>query len=342
VNSNLPIFIVKRAINAVITLLVIITIIFLLIHLIAPSATALAKIYAPPKASRALINQIIIKYNLNAPLYVQVFSYISNVFHGNLGYDPVAGAPEITLIGEYLPITLELVIPATILAVILGLLSGVFAASKKNKPGDYAVKGIYLLTWASPPFLVATFLQLVVGYDLGLLPAIGMVNPTLVPPKNVAFFPLLNALIAGDFTYFISLIHHMILPIIALALISFGIITRITRSSMINAIDSDYFKLSLMKGMTRNRALYGVALRNASLPLVTLIALLFGFSVAGAVIIEDIFQYHGMGYFIVQAIYNTDYIAILDTTLIIAISIIIANLVADILYGVLDPRVRVE
>ena len=169
-----------------------------------------------------------------------------------------------------------------------------------------------------------------------------MANSALIPPPNVAAFPLLNAIIAGDLPYFISLIHHMILPVMAIALLSFGVVTRLTRSSMLDAIESDYFKLELMKGINRKSAVYGAALRNASIPIVTLLALNFGYAVAGAVVVEDIFDYHGMGWFIVQAIYSTDYIAILGTTIIIAISIIIANLTADILYGVIDPRVRVK
>lgn len=341
-NSNLPIFLVKRAINAIITLIVIIAIIFVLIHIIAPTPQALARIYLPPKYTPTELNDTIKEYHLSSPVYIQIFSYIGSIFEGKWGYDPHYGAPELTLIGQFLPITLELVIPATIIAVLLGLFSGVFAASRKNKAGDYTVKGVYLLTWSSPPFLVATFLQLFIAYDLHLLPAHGLANPLLTPPKDVAGFPLLNALIAGDFQYFVSVLYHMVLPVIALAVISFGIVTRITRASMLNAIDSDYYRLSLMKGMSKRSANYKVALRNASIPLITLIALLFGLSVAGAVIIEDIFSYHGMGYFIVTAISNTDYIAILDTTLIVAISVIVANLIADILYGVIDPRVRLE
>jgi ABC-type dipeptide/oligopeptide/nickel transport system permease component len=111
---------------------------------------------------------------------------------------------------------------------------------------------------------------------------------------------------------------------------------------MLDSMESEYFKLGLMKGISRKRAVYTVALRNASIPIVTLLALSFGYAVAGAVVVEDIFDYHGMGWFIVFAITNLDYIAILGTTIIIAISIIIANLIADILYGILDPRVRLE
>jgi ABC-type dipeptide/oligopeptide/nickel transport system permease component len=342
VNSNLIIYIVRRAIYAVITLLLIITIVYLLIHIIAPNPLSLAKVYAGPKATRAQLNAIILEYHLNAPLYTQIVTYISNIFHGNLGYDPVYHEPELTLISTFLPITLEVVIPALIFSMLLGLITGAFGASHRRKIGDQAVKGVYLVTWASPSFLVAIVLQLILAYDLNLLPSTGMVNPVLTAPPDVAFFPLLNSLIAGDFGYFASLIQHMILPVIAIGLLSFGVVTRLTRASMLDSMESDYFKLGLMKGISRKTAVYRIALRNASIPIVTLLALSFGYAVAGAVVVEDVFDYHGMGWFIVQAIYSLDYIAILSTTVIIAISIILANLIADILYGVLDPRVRVQ
>ncbi|BCU67110.1 peptide ABC transporter permease [Sulfolobales archaeon HS-7] len=342
-SANIGIFIIRRIINAIITLILLIVILFILIHIIAPSPLALARIYAAnPHAPYSELDQIIKEYGLNKPLYVQIINYIINVLHGNLGFDPIYKVPEISLIGQYLPITLELVIPATILAVVIGLLSGAVAASNRNKPLDYFVKGVYLVTWASPPFLVATALLIFFAFDLHLLPSNGVVNPTLTAPPKYTPFPVLNSIVAGDWTYFASLVHHMVLPVLSLSLVSFGIVTRLTRASMLDYMDTDFARLSLMKGLSRRRVIYGVVLRNASIPLITLIALLFGYSVAGAVVIEDIYHYFGMGYFITQAIFNLDYIAILDTTLIIGISIIAANLIADILYGVVDPRVRLE
>jgi peptide/nickel transport system permease protein len=312
-----------------------------MIHIIAPNPLALARLYTGPHATYTELEQVAKQYGLDQPLYIQIINYIINVLHGNLGIDPTYKVPVVTLIGKYLPRTLELVIPATILSVVIGLFTGAIAASNRNKPLDYLVRGVYLVTWASPPFLIAVILQLVIAYYLRLLPPTGTVNPVLTPPKPITPFPLLNAMLAGDWPYFSSLVHHMVLPVIAIALVSFGIVTRIARASMLDYMESDFAKLSLMKGLSRRKVVYGVVLRNASIPLVTLIALLFGYSVAGAVVIEDIFQYHGMGYFITQAIESLDYTSILGTTVIVGIAIIIANLVADILYGVLDPRVRI-
>ncbi|MCI2414141.1 MAG: ABC transporter permease [Candidatus Aramenus sp.] len=338
---NIIFFIIRRVANALITLLLLIVLVFVIIHLIAPSPLALARLYTGPHATTSELETVAKEYGLDQPLYVQIVNYILNVLHGNLGLDPFYKVPVTTLIGKYLPRTLELVIPATILSVVIGLVTGAIAASNRNKPTDYFVRGVYLVTWASPPFFVATVLQLVVAYYLGLLPPTGTVNPLLPVPKDITPFPILNAMFTGDWSYFWSLVHHMVLPTISIALVSFGIVTRIARASMLDYMDSDFARLSLMKGLSRRKVVYGVVLRNASIPIVTLVALLFGYSVAGAVVIEDVYDYHGMGYFITQAIENLDYTSVLGTTIVVGISIIIANLVADILYGILDPRVRV-
>ena len=334
-------FIIRRAIYAVVTLLILIVFIFVLIHVIAPNPLTLARLYAGnPHATLAQLKGIIVKYGLDAPIYVQVLDYTKNILTGNFGYDPLHDEPVITLIGKYLPRTLEFVLPGIILSVVIGLFTGAYAASKRRKAADYVVKGFYLSTWSMPTFLLAAVLQLYIAYDLKLLPPIGMVNPVLAAPPDIFAFPILNAIWAHDWVYLTSLIHHLILPMLSVALLSFGLITRLTRSTMLDVMETDYFRLTMMKGISRNKAIYGVALRNASIPLVTYIVLAFAYSMAGAVVIEDIFSYHGIGYYIYQAVFNLDYIGILGTTVIIAIAVIVANLVADILYGVLDPRVR--
>ncbi|CAC11408.1 dipeptide transport system permease protein (DPPB) related protein [Thermoplasma acidophilum] len=336
-------FIIRRAIYAIFTLLILIVFIFTLIHIIAPNPLALARLYAGnPHASQSELIGIEKKYGLNLPIYDQVINYIKDVFIGNLGYDYLHDQPVLKLIGEYLPITLEFVLTGIVLSVIIGLFTGAYAAARRRKPADYTIKGLYLATWSMPTFLLAAVLQLYIAYDLKLLPATGMVNPTLKPPPNVLAFPLLNAIYAHDWVYASSVIHHMILPTLSVALLSFGVITRLTRSTMLDIMDMDYFRLTIMKGIPRRKAVYGVALRNAAIPLVTYIVLAFAYAMGGAVVIEDIFSYHGMGYYIVQAVYNLDYPGILGTTIIIAIAVIVANLVADVLYGILDPRVRLE
>ena len=341
--QNVLFFLIRRALNAFVTVLFLIVLVFTLEHIIAPTPLALARIFAgTPRATVSELQAIIQEYNLNAPLPVQFFDYLWNLFHGNLGLDTLYKTPESGVIAEFLPVTLELVFVGTALAIVLGIFTGTIAASRQRTAADRAIKVIYLLTWASPSFIVAFLLQLVIAYNLGLLPSGGLADPSLTPPAVVTGFPLADALLASNFAYFWSVVQHMVLPVLALAVTTFGIATRIMRSSMIEALDKDYARLSYMKGFSKRQVVYKTAFRNAIGPIITLSALFFGTATGGAVIVEDIFQYHGIGFFTVQAIFNLDNVAILAITVIIGISVIIANLVADILYGVADPRIRLE
>ncbi|ARM75432.1 ABC transporter permease [Acidianus manzaensis] len=336
-------FAIRRAINGIITLLLLILFVFILIHVAAPNPAALARIYAGnPHAPPSEINEIIVKYGLNKPLYVQFITYIIDIFTGHWGLDPIYKVPESSLLFHFLPISLQIVIPGDILAAVLGILSGAIAASNRAKMKDKTIKVLYLTTWSSPPFLVAFILQLVIAYYLGLLPATGTVNTLLASPPSYTPFPILNALLAGDWAYFVSAVRHAVLPTLSIAVITFGLFTRITRASMLDSMESDFTKLSLAKGLPRSYVVYRVALRNSLIPVITLVALFFGYSVAGAVIVEDIYHYFGIGYFTVQAIEDFDYPAILDFTIIVGIAVIIANFIADILYAYLDPRVKLE
>jgi peptide/nickel transport system permease protein len=335
-------FAIKRAINGIITLFLLVLFVFILIHSAAPNPAALARIYAGnPHAPPSEIQQIIKEYGLNEPIYIQFINYMSDIIRGNWGLDPIYKVPEISLLPGFLAISLQIVIPGDILAAVLGILTGAIAAANRGKGKDKGIKATYVLTWASPPFLVAFLLQLIIAYYLGLLPATGTVNILLPPPHAYTPFPIINALLSGDWSYFISAVRHAILPSISIALITFGLFTRVTRASMLDSMESEYTKLAFAKGLSRNYVVYRIALRNSLIPVMTLIALFFGYSVAGAVVVEDIFDYHGIGWFVTQAIESLDYIAVLDFTIIIGIAVIIANFIADVLYGLLDPRVKI-
>ena len=331
----------RRTLNALVTLLFLILFIFVLVHVLAPTPLALARLYAPnPHVPPSDLQVIIKQYDLDAPLWVQFYNYVVDLLHGNLGLDILYKVSEVYLVAKFLPITLELVLTGLVIAVVLGIFTGAIAAV--NRPGalDNGIRILYIATWSSPPFLVAFIVQLFVAYELGLLPSTGMIDPGLAAPPAITGFLLVDSLLSGDLTYFMSALHHLILPAFVIAVVSFGVVTRIMRSSMIEALDKDYVRLDYMKGYSKRQAAYGTAFRNAIIPIITLCALFFGTSTAGAVIVEDIFDYHGMGYFTVQAIYGLDYVGILAVTLVVGISVIIANFVADVLYGLADPRIR--
>jgi peptide/nickel transport system permease protein len=339
--SNFGFFVVRRAINAFVTVILLLALVFALLHILVPSPQAMARIIVGnPHATPGIIASVIKANDLTAPVWVQFYHYLVNVFHGNFGTDTMYHVPELVELKTYLPITLELVVVGQIIGVLIGLYTGAIAASNRNRPADYGMKALYLTTWSAPIFLVGFCMQLVVAYWLNLLPATGVVDPVLHPPPSVTNMPVVDGLIAGNWPYFWSSLQHLILPAFAIAVIGFGLVTRLERASMIDALDRDYVKLAYMKGLSKRTVVWGTAFRNALIPIITLVALLFAGSVGGAVIIEDVFAYHGMGFFSVQAIFNDDYTAILAFTTIVGISVIAANFVADLLYAAADPRVR--
>ena len=342
VGKDFAIFVIRRAINAVITLLLLIALMFIIVHVIYPTPLSLARLYAGPHPTYAQLLAIVKKYDLNAPLYVQFYNYLVDVFTGNLGFDPIYKEPVAQIIMYYLPITLTYIIPATVITVLLGTYLGAVAAANRNKWLDYLIRAFYIFTWSSPPYFIAILLQLIFAYDLGLLPATGYVNELLPAPKPITGVPLIDALIEHDYAYAYSYFIHMILPMTAVVLYSFGIYTRMARNTMLDVLESDYVRLAYAKGLSRRVVVYGsYGLRNALIPLVTLMVLTFALAWTGAYVAEDVFDYHGMGYLVTSAITQVDPIMVYDITFFVAISVIIANFIADILYGILDPRVRI-
>jgi peptide/nickel transport system permease protein len=328
-------------VNAVVTIILMIAIIFIIVHLVAPTPEDLARLYTGRVGNNpSFLAQVAHRLGLDQPLYTQFYNYVVGVFQGNFGTDTFYGVPEIQVIERFLPITLEMVVVGSVLGVVIGIFTGAIAASNRNTATDYSIKAAYLITWAAPPFLAAILLQLVLAYYLNLLPTSGVADLSLAAPAAVTGLPMIDSILAQNWTYLYSYLQHLVLPAITIGLISFGVITRITRASMVDALDKDYVKLAYMKGLTKRKVVYGTAFRNAIIPIVTLLALTFGFAIGGAVVVEDIFGYHGIGYFAVNAAYNFDYPAIIAITVILGISIIISNFIADILYGVMDPRVR--
>ena len=330
-------FVIRRAVYSVLLVVGAVILVFLLTRVAAPNPAAL---WAGPRAPPSVIKAVVLEYHLNQPIYIQLLYYLQEIFTFNFGISPFFKQPVSSLVALYFPRTLELSFFAMVLTVIIGVFSGAYGAAHQDKKGDYAVRGIYLVSWSMPPFLVALLLQFVFAYQWGLFPSSLLADPTMIPPKVVTGFPLLDSLIAGDFPFFYSTLAHLVLPAIALALISFGLITRITRSSMLESLKSDFVRTAIMKGVGGRRAVYVHALKNSLLPVITVIALTFAYVIAGAVVVEEIFGYEGMGYLITQAIYNYDYPTLIGSTIVIVVAVVVINFAADVLYAVVDPRIR--
>jgi peptide/nickel transport system permease protein len=330
-------YVIRRAIYSVLLAVAAVILVFVLTHLVAPDPAA---IWAGPRATPSVVQAVVAEYHLNQPAYLQLLYYLEDVFTLNLGVSPFFKQPVASLIAEYFPRTLELVFFAMIITILLGVFTGAFGAAHQDKKGDYTARGIYLVSWSMPPFLVALLLQYFLAYQWGVLPPNQLANQVLTIPRVVTGVPLVDALIDGDYAFFYSSLIHLILPAVALALISFGLVTRITRSAMLESLRTDYVRTAVMKGIGTRKAVYVHALKNSLLPVITVIALTFSYVIAGAIVIEQVFSYEGMGYLITQSVYNFDYPTLIGSTIVIVFAVVIINFVADVLYAVVDPRVR--
>jgi peptide/nickel transport system permease protein len=331
-------YLIKRAIYSLLLILGVIVLTFILSHVIAHNP---AYVWAGPHSSKTQIQAIINEYHLNQPIWTQLYYYLAAVLTLNLGISPYFKLPVSLLIEVYFPRTLELTFVAMAISIVLGVFTGAFAASHHEKAGDHLVRGVYLVSWCLPPFLVALLLQFFLAYNNHIFPPTQLADPSLVAPAPVTGLISLDALIRGDFPYFYSSLAHLVLPAFALALISFGLITRIMRSSMLDNLRTDYVRTAIMKGVGERKATYVHALKNSLIPVITVISLTFAYLIAGAVVIEEVFSYEGMGWLITQSLYNYDYPTLVGSVVVITISVVVINFVADILYAAIDPRVRI-
>lgn len=349
-------FIVRRVLFSVLIIVAEIVFIFVLTSL-ASSDPAL--IWAGPDSTSQQVAIIAAQYHLNAPLYVQLYYYLVSFFSGNWGVSPTYQQPVISLIETYFPVTLELAILAFLVKVLLEVALGIVSAMRPNGIVDNAIKVFYTTVRSAPPFLIAIGLLLAFSYwprfsfGVSLLPSSNSIDPLLNVPIFKAYnpftgqsspfwlvdnMPIVNALFVGDWPAFISALQHAVLPVTALVLFGFGGLVRVVKVSMLEVLDQDYIRTARSKGLKERAVILGHALRNSLLPAFTLMGLTFAGLATGSLVVEYIFGYYGLGYYLGQSLFTFDTPSLIAGTVLITIIIVIANLVTDISYGFLDPR----
>ena len=311
-------YIIRRLGQALIVILGVILFTFVLAQLI-PGGEA--KAVLGPKATPLTIALFNRRNGLDLPMYDQFWHYIEGIFvHFDLGYSYKYNQGVTQVIMERLPKTLTLVTASVLLALIIAIPLGILQVVRRNKPIDYAVTGASFFFYAMPDFLVGTLLIIYFSFDLKWFPS--------SPPTPATAWSVFTAPQA------------FALPLITLCVTSIASFSRYMRSSMMDAMAEDYIRTARAKGASSNRVLYGHALRNALIPILTLLGLSLPAIVSGALIVENVFNYPGMGLLTVQSAFNDDIPVVLGTTLVITIATVIGSLLADILYAVADPRIR--
>lgn len=309
---------------------------FSLMHL-APGDPA--RTMAGEHASQQTINAIREKYGLDKPLYVQYGIWLSNALHGDMGRSIVSNEYVTKEILDRFPNTFELTLLAMILAILIGTVAGITSASKQYSALDYTFMGIALFGISMPVFWLGIMLMMIFGVYLRWLPIGGRID-IVISFHRITGFYILDSIITGNFAALVSTLRYLILPSIALATIPMATIARVTRSSMLEILRQDFIRTERAKGLSERVVIYKHAVRNAMIPVITVIGLNFGLLLAGAILTETVFSWPGIGRYVVNAVRMRDYPAVQGSVLFFALVFVIVNLVTDIIYVYIDPRIH--
>ena len=287
-----------------------------------------------------IVNAAIRKWGLDKPLPEQYLYYMANLLRGDLGISFKTKRPVAQDLRQYLPATVELGLGSLLFALALGLPLGILAAIHSGGWVDHLARFVSLLGASMPPFWSGLMALFLFYFKAQILPGPGRIGARAVAPQVITGLHLVDTLLVGDLNAFADALHHLILPSIILGWFTLALICRITRSSLLEVLQMDYIRTARAKGLPEQAVLLHHALRNAFIPTLTTLGLAFAGLMTGAIMTETIFAWPGIGRYAVEAAVNLDYPAVLGTTLLIAVVYILVNLVVDVLYGVIDPRIR--
>ncbi|MCA3559455.1 MAG: ABC transporter permease subunit [Aestuariivirga sp.] len=277
---------------------------------------------------------------LDQPVWKQFLDYANALLHGDFGTSIVSKSPVLHEFLTLFPATLELTITAMLFAIVLGIPAGVIAASRRGGVYDQTLMGLALTGYSMPIFWWGLILVLVMSNTLHLTPVSGRVDLIKFYYQPVTGFMLIDSLLSGQEGAFMDAVRHLILPMIVLGTVPLAVIARMTRSSMLEVLEEDYVRTARAKGLSWTRIVGVHALRNALIPVVTVIGLQVGGLLAGAVLTETIFSWPGVGKWLIESINRRDYPALQGGIMLIATIVILVNLFIDMLYGLINPRIR--
>lgn len=332
-------YIVKRILSSLVVLLGVVTITFFIARVL-PSNPEVK--WAGQRATAEQLEAARVELGLDKSLPEQYIIYIGDLLHGDLGKSLNSHQPVTTELKRYIPATLELVLLAFILAVIIGIPLGIYSAKKKDKLLDHGSRFFSIAAVSLPTFWVALFLQLIFYKSLQLLPIGGRISAEATIFSEIPHITglyLLDTLLTGDFALFGDALRHIILPCITIALYPIGLVSRMTRSALLEILGEDYITAGRSYGLSETKMLWKYALKNSIGTTATDVALSMGYTLTDTFLVEAIFSWPGIGSYISSAVTSLDYPAIIGVTLFGAICYIVLNLLADIIIAS-DPRVR--
>jgi peptide/nickel transport system permease protein len=334
-------YLARRVVLALIALAGVVLVAFLIAHMVPadPLALVLSETATKDPSIRAAYVK---RWGLDRSLPEQFLTYLTNVVRGDLGESFTTRRPVLRDLTQLVPATIELSLAALAVSLVFGIPLGIWAAVRHNRAPDHATRLIALAGAASPIFWTGLVALYFFYYVLEWAPGPGRIDTHLTYPPTVTGFLLVDSLLAGKLEIFGSAIQHIVLPACVLGWFIMGIVSRTTRSTLLEVLAADYVRTARAKGLGESVVIGLHALRNALIPMVTITGLNFASLLSGAVLTETVFAWPGIGRYAVTASIRLDYPAILGVTMMTAVIYIVVNLIVDLLYGALDPRIRVQ
>ena len=332
-------FIARRVLLAIFVLVIVSIATFSLAHAVPgdPIEAVLGDRQADNPEVRAALER---RWGLDKPLPLQYIYYVGNLLQGDWGESISNRTPVAQALRDRVPATMELSLFALIFAVVLGVPLGIIAALNQDRWPDHVSRFITLLGTSIPVFWLGLLLLYVFFYQLKWLPGPGRLDVGMKPPPTITGMVTVDALVQGHWEVLRAALRRLILPSIVLGSFSMGIVARMLRSSLLASMGDDYVRTARAKGLGERSVVASHALRNALIPTVTVLGLTTAGLLAGAVLTETIFSWPGIGSFAVSAALKRDYPALLGVTLIVAVIYVLVNLLVDVIYGLVDPRIR--
>ena len=301
------------------------------------------RLYVGVRASEEVVEQARAELGLDRPLPVQFLNYVGQVLQGDFGVSFRTKRPILEDLFVFIPATLELVITAILLAVVIGIPVGVISAARKGTWVDQAARILTISGVSIPSFWLALLLQLLFFGALGWLPLGGRISREFQitnPIDPVTGFYLIDGLITGNFAAWRDALVHLIMPAAVLATFPISLTARMTRSSMLEVLSENYIAAARAAGLPRRQILFRLALKNAIVPTLTVLGLVFAFSITGAILVEIVFQWPGLGTYVTDSILASDFPVVVAVTLVVTVIYVLINLFVDLIQAALDPRVR--
>ena len=333
-------YLLRRAGTSLLLLVGVTIVTFALTNLVPgdPVSAALGEGASQNPATR----EAFIKANgLDQPLFVQYFIYMGNLLRGDLGTSLVTGRPVTSDLATAVPATIEIAISAIIVSLAVSIVLGTLAAYRRGLVTDQVIRVVTLVGLSVPTFWLALVSFYVFFLELRIAPGSGRISPSITPPPRVTGLYTVDYLLNGDAVGFFDALAHLALPVMVLSLVTIGLLTRFIRTSVLEVLGSDYVRAARAKGLPAMRVILDYVLRGASLPILTVVGVAFGALLSGTVLVESVCAWAGLGTYAYNSAANLDLPGIMGVGLVVGVIYLLINFIVDLLYGVLDPRVRI-